>query len=631
MYRIIVLLLFVSVVTAAPVGKQKPPPAATENHEDPMNQVEYERYLKQTVELLGGDANFQRKIQNATEEDIKSGRIAEHLGVVSGGIRSKLNEAKRIEIERLTDLHKRAQEQGHQLQFPGHLQHKTAEFTQEDLSTLIRSVHNDIEENRKLEREAFKQHEMKQRYEYENSLNKLNAEERKAAEEKHAEMKKKHNEHPNFNHPGSEQQMKEVWEEDGMDERDFDPKVLFKYHDNNEDGYWDEDELNAFFTHEMRKGYEEGHEEDDMEAGHEERERMREHLLSEADIDGDGMLSKDEFQRHANKHEANQVWNDIESQEEYTPEEYQHYQERVRADLEAQGIHVPADAIHISGSPAFNQAQQQHLQQQAQQQHIDPNLAYQTHPNQGYQTNEIHPNQAYVNQGQVHQNQVHPNQVYQNQQQMHPNQGQVYGNQGQGYPNQGQVYQNQQQMHPNQGQVYQNQGQVPQYQGQVPQYQGQVPQYQGQVPQYQGQIPQGQVYQNQQQIPQNQGQVNVHPNQGQPIRAQMNPNNAQGHLNPPISQVHPEQLQNLNVQNPVPQAQPNVQNPVPQAHPNVQNQIPQAQPNIQNPVPQAAIPNQKIESQPKATQNSNQNQVPAKNTVHEPVAAPVQPPTQVLH
>ena len=67
-------------------------------------------------------------------------------------------------------------------------------------------------------------------------------------------MKKKHENHPKVNHPGSKDQLKEVWEEaDGLDPNDFDPKTFFKLHDVNSDGFLDEQELEALFTKEVNE------------------------------------------------------------------------------------------------------------------------------------------------------------------------------------------------------------------------------------------------------------------------------------------------------------------------------------------------------------------------------------------
>ncbi|KAL0189141.1 hypothetical protein M9458_016240, partial [Cirrhinus mrigala] len=62
-------------------------------------------------------------------------------------------------------------------------------------------------------------------------LKTLDEDGRRKEEEHYEEMKKKHADHPKVNHPGSKDQLKEVWEEaDGLDPEDFDPKTFFNLH-----------------------------------------------------------------------------------------------------------------------------------------------------------------------------------------------------------------------------------------------------------------------------------------------------------------------------------------------------------------------------------------------------------------
>lgn len=66
--------------------------------------LEYERYLKEVVEALESDAEFRTKLNAASEDDIRTGNIAHELEFVSHHVRSKLDEIKREEIERLRAL-----------------------------------------------------------------------------------------------------------------------------------------------------------------------------------------------------------------------------------------------------------------------------------------------------------------------------------------------------------------------------------------------------------------------------------------------------------------------------------------------------------------------------------------------
>lgn len=65
----------------------------------------------QVVEILEEDDEFKKKLHNATEDEIKSGVIADHLDLISHKVRTKLDELKRMEIEYQRRL--RRQEKDH--------------------------------------------------------------------------------------------------------------------------------------------------------------------------------------------------------------------------------------------------------------------------------------------------------------------------------------------------------------------------------------------------------------------------------------------------------------------------------------------------------------------------------------
>jgi hypothetical protein len=71
---------------------------------DPILSLEYHKYLREIVNLLETDPAFKQMIENASAEDIKTGKIAAHLDLVGHNVRTKLDELKRKEIERLRQL-----------------------------------------------------------------------------------------------------------------------------------------------------------------------------------------------------------------------------------------------------------------------------------------------------------------------------------------------------------------------------------------------------------------------------------------------------------------------------------------------------------------------------------------------
>lgn len=163
-------------------------------------------------------------------------------------------------------------------------------------------------------------------------LKTLDEEGRKKEEEHYEEMKKKHADHPKVNHPGSKDQLKEVWEEaDGLDPEDFDPKTFFNLHDTNGDGFFDEQELEALFTKELEKIYDPTNEEDDMVEMEEERLRMREHVMNEVDSNKDRLVSLDEFLVATKKKEFLEPdsWETLEQNQAYTEDEMREFEEQL--------------------------------------------------------------------------------------------------------------------------------------------------------------------------------------------------------------------------------------------------------------------------------------------------------------
>ena len=63
--------------------------------------LEYNNYLREVADILEKDHAFKLAIGNASQEDIQSGKVAENLHFLDRNIRSKLDEIKRKEIDRL--------------------------------------------------------------------------------------------------------------------------------------------------------------------------------------------------------------------------------------------------------------------------------------------------------------------------------------------------------------------------------------------------------------------------------------------------------------------------------------------------------------------------------------------------
>uniref|UniRef100_H2L704 Nucleobindin 2 n=1 Tax=Oryzias latipes TaxID=8090 RepID=H2L704_ORYLA len=321
--------------TGKPEVEELEPPRSTDTG------LHYDRYLREVIEYLEKDPHFREKLKNADMDDIKQGKLSKELNFVQHNFRSKLDELKREEINRLrmlikakhdTEEHNAMDHQTLLKQFE-HLNHMNPHtFEVDDLDRLIQSATKDLENFDKERHDEFKKYELLKEHERRERLKGMSEEDRKKAEQHYEEMKKKHANHPKVNHPGSEDQLKEVWQEtDGLDPQDFDPKTFFKMHDSNGDGFFDESELEALFTKELEKVYNPDNEEDDMVEMEEERLRMKEHVMNEVDTNKDRLVSFSEFMAATKKEDfaEKDEWETLDQNPIYTEEELRDYEQHL--------------------------------------------------------------------------------------------------------------------------------------------------------------------------------------------------------------------------------------------------------------------------------------------------------------
>lgn len=516
---------------------------ATEKLE--MLGIEYNRYLTQVVEVLESDPEFRKKLENAQEADIRSGKIAEELDYVNHHVRTKLDELKRQELERLRQIKKQMLfEQENSLdpkhmKIAEHIDHANPHsFEIADLQKLIAKVTADLAEADKQRRKEFQEYEMQKEFEKQEKLKNMAEEEKKEYLKQLEAQEEKHKKHEPVHHPGSKQQLEEVWEkQDHMDTQEFDPKAFFYMHDLDGNGVWDQEEVNALFLKELDKLYQQGVPEDDMRERAEEMERMREHVFSEIDTNKDGLISYEEFLAQTRKpeFEKDQGWETLDQQQLYTPEEYAEFERKRQEEIERL-----IKEGKLQRAPPQPHGVPQHPQ-------------FQPSPHAGYQ---VQPHPQY----QVPQYQAPPQQQYQQ-----PGQYQ-------------QQYQGQQQP------IYQDHG--------YPYGHPQPPQ-QNNMPQHQHQPPSNQVPYQQQAAPQQQ-QVPV---QQQEVNQQVPPPHQQQQQKQPVPQAaHIPQQQQPPVQTQQQQQAQPVQNNIPPPQP-VSNNMPQqtaenSLPNIEKNIPQSPSANQ---------------------------------------
>jgi len=402
-------LVCVSVVIAKPVRRGPPPPKPVEGNspesEDANTGLAYDHYLRQVVEVLESDPEFKKKLETANVSDIKSGKIAMYLEMVNHTVRTSLDELKRREIARLSELTRRQMmdsrgmepdgglildtlsEARGKVDIPTHLDIRNPHsFEMKDLENLIKKTTADLEEMDKQRREEFKEYEMEKEYEKQQHLNELDEQKRKEEEKRLEELKKKHQQHPKLNHPGSKDQFEEVWDkQDHLEDQEFNPRTFFFTHDINGDMEWDIEEVDALLQLELDKVYEAKNspEEDDPREREEEMARMREHVFKEMDKDKNFRISFNEFIDYTGRDGDNPEfkkddgWKTVDEEPYFNEEEYQNYINQHHAqpgvvdppshDLQFQPEHQQQLENHIQNKQQQFQQQQQNLQQQQQQ------------------------------------------------------------------------------------------------------------------------------------------------------------------------------------------------------------------------------------------------------------------------
>lgn len=314
---------------------------------------------------------------------MKSGKLSQELDFVSHNVRTKLDELKRQEVSRLRMLLKAKmdakQEPSEHLQVDHmnllkqfeHLDPQNQHtFEARDLELLIQTATRDLAQYDAAHHEEFKRYEMLKEHERRRYLESLGEEQRKEAERKLQEQQRRHREHPKVNVPGSQAQLKEVWEElDGLDPNRFNPKTFFILHDINSDGVLDEQELEALFTKELEKVYDPKNEEDDMREMEEERLRMREHVMKNVDTNQDRLVTLEEFLASTQRKEFGETaegWKTVEMYPAYTEEELKRFEEELaarEAELNARAQRLSQETEALGRSQDRLEAQKRELQQ----------------------------------------------------------------------------------------------------------------------------------------------------------------------------------------------------------------------------------------------------------------------------
>ena len=140
--RGLVLAALVQCILCPPVDKKGP----QQNETQDFNLgLEYNKYLQEVVQILESDPEFRKKLEGAKVDEIRDGTIAKELEYLNHGVRTKLDEIKRQELERLRHLAQKQFEKDQGIdkkhfKIPQHLDIRSAKFDKEDLQKLIKQT-----------------------------------------------------------------------------------------------------------------------------------------------------------------------------------------------------------------------------------------------------------------------------------------------------------------------------------------------------------------------------------------------------------------------------------------------------------------------------------------------------------
>uniref|UniRef100_A0A915DMD9 EF-hand domain-containing protein n=1 Tax=Ditylenchus dipsaci TaxID=166011 RepID=A0A915DMD9_9BILA len=332
---VLFVALLVGLVVCPPPNRQTVEQQATNNkveeeHKTQQEQAEdhdsqykfaYSKYLELVVKILESEPKFQERIKGMNEEEIKSGKIADHIDDLGTEVFDQLTKAKIAEIDRLREeIQKQIEKDGDakNIAMPEHLDVNDWEkFGKEDLRKLIKKTvmdMNAIDEKRK---ENFKKYELEKKAQEDHRLAQLSQEEREKAQREIEDAKQRHNQHEKLKHPGGREQLEEVGKRGIIWTNRISILKLSL-------------QLEALFQVELEKVYNETNPDDDPKERIEEMYRMREHVVKQMDKNEDRMISLEEFLHDNQAQEDNKPdegWDDLANQKVYTDEELKKFEE----------------------------------------------------------------------------------------------------------------------------------------------------------------------------------------------------------------------------------------------------------------------------------------------------------------
>ncbi|CAI8042527.1 Nucleobindin-1 [Geodia barretti] len=313
-----------------------------------LDQDEYNRYWQEMVKENPAMLEHLKKGLDPEQLPMLHPRVSERMARSSDGVRNRLEEARRMNIDELRELQRlqqSLQEQNRRFSPDSEWVAKNQalrdalpeHYDADDIRKRMAEQRRVLEEIDRKRREEYEQYQLQLEHQRREKLKAMNEEQRLQAERALEEAKEKQKQHEKMYKPASKHQLEEVWEEDdGLKDEKFDPKTFFFLH-----VYTSEpftlcflDILSRFKTLKcvlacflVKKAY--GKNIDNMEM-QEELARMREYALKQLDKNGDSLISLQEFLAYTQgaQFEDNEEWKGVVDQpESFTEEEMNKFEE----------------------------------------------------------------------------------------------------------------------------------------------------------------------------------------------------------------------------------------------------------------------------------------------------------------
>jgi hypothetical protein len=207
-----------------------------------LDQDEYNRYWQEMVKENPAMLEHLKKGLDPEQLAVLHPRVSERMARTSEGVRNRLEEARRMNVDELKELQRlqqSLQEQNRRFSPDSEWVAKNQalrddlpeHYDADDIRKRMSEQRRVLEEIDRKRREEYEQYQLQLEHQRREKLKAMNEGQRLHAERALEEAREKQKQHEKMYKPASKHQLEEVWEEDdGLKDEQFDPKTFFFLH-----------------------------------------------------------------------------------------------------------------------------------------------------------------------------------------------------------------------------------------------------------------------------------------------------------------------------------------------------------------------------------------------------------------